>query len=181
MRLGGGPAVLPNSHRIPPPNSPPNTPHYTMASLNTSTNGPNITRSYQNVINTPPPSGAQSQSPTYGQWAVFVVTAPLVSAFQNEGGKESVLKVQSTGGTSNQSSGAQLPRTKPKPKHLETCSCLGPVLCPQAQLREPVQPKLGLSTPPPCRSSCSCSCTEAAQYAIKSFTNERLQRVNCST
>ncbi|OSS50862.1 hypothetical protein B5807_04128 [Epicoccum nigrum] len=68
-----------------------------MASLNTSTNGPNITRSYQNVINTPPPSGAQSQSPTYGQWAVFVVTAPLVSAFQNEGGKESVLKVQSTG------------------------------------------------------------------------------------
>ena len=72
-----------------------------MASLNTSTNGPNITRSYQNVVNTPPPSGAQAQSPTYGQWAVFVVTAPLVSAFQNDGGKESVLKVQSTGGTSN--------------------------------------------------------------------------------
>jgi hypothetical protein len=68
-----------------------------MASLNTSTNGPNITRSYQNVVNTPPPSGAQAQSPTYGQWAVFVVTAPLVSAFQHDGGKESVLKVQSTG------------------------------------------------------------------------------------
>ena len=71
-----------------------------MASLNTSTNGPNITRSYQNVVNTPPPTGAQANSPTYGQWAVFVVTAPLVSAFQHEGGKESVLKVQSTGGTS---------------------------------------------------------------------------------
>ncbi|KAH6638182.1 hypothetical protein C7974DRAFT_155833 [Boeremia exigua] len=68
-----------------------------MASLNTSTNGPNITRSYQNVVNTPPPSGSQAQSPTYGQWAVFAVTAPLVSAFQHDGGKESVLKVQSTG------------------------------------------------------------------------------------
>ena len=72
-----------------------------MASLNTSTNGPNITRSYQNVVNTPPPAGAQAQSPTYGQWAVFAVTAPLVSAFQQDGGKESVLKVQSTGGTSS--------------------------------------------------------------------------------
>lgn len=72
-----------------------------MASLNTSTNGPNITRSYQNVVNTPPPSGPQAQSPTYGQWAVFAVTAPLVSAFQHDGGKESVLKVQSTGGTSS--------------------------------------------------------------------------------
>ncbi|KAF9699366.1 hypothetical protein EKO04_002355 [Ascochyta lentis] len=68
-----------------------------MASLNTSTNGPNITRSYQNVINTPPPSGPQATSPTYGQWAVFAVAAPLVSAFQHDGGKESVLKVQSTG------------------------------------------------------------------------------------
>ncbi|UPX11584.1 actin binding protein [Ascochyta rabiei] len=68
-----------------------------MASLNTSTNGPNITRSYQNVINTAPPSGPQASSPTYGQWAVFAVAAPLVSAFQHDGGKESVLKVQSTG------------------------------------------------------------------------------------
>ncbi|KAF1932222.1 uncharacterized protein M421DRAFT_416946 [Didymella exigua CBS 183.55] len=68
-----------------------------MASLNTSANGPNITRSYQNVVNTPPPSAAQAQSPTYGQWAVFAVAAPLVSAFQQDGGKESVLKVQSTG------------------------------------------------------------------------------------
>ncbi|KAJ4372116.1 actin binding protein [Neocucurbitaria cava] len=68
-----------------------------MASLNTSSNGPNITRSYQNVVNSPPPSGAQASSPTYGQWAVFTVVAPLVSAFQHDGGKESVLKVQSTG------------------------------------------------------------------------------------
>jgi len=68
-----------------------------MASLNTSSNGPNITRSYQNVVNTPPPSGTQAASPTYGQWAVFSVAAPLVSAFQADGGKESVLKVQSTG------------------------------------------------------------------------------------
>ncbi|USP76910.1 Drebrin-like protein [Curvularia clavata] len=68
-----------------------------MATLNTSTNGPNITRSYQNVVNAPAPSGAQASSPTYGQWAVFTVTAPLVSAFQHDSGKESVLKVQSTG------------------------------------------------------------------------------------
>jgi len=71
----------------------------TMAALNTSSNGPNITRSYQNVVNAPPPSGTQASSPTYGQWAVFSVAAPLVSAFQGDGGKESVLKVQSTGGT----------------------------------------------------------------------------------
>jgi hypothetical protein len=70
----------------------------TMASLNTSSNGPNITRSYQNVVNAPPPSGTQASSPTYGQWAVFTVAAPLVSAFQGDSGKESVLKVQSTGG-----------------------------------------------------------------------------------
>lgn len=68
-----------------------------MASLNTSSNGPNITRSYQHVINSPPASGPQANSPTYGQWAVFTVAAPLVSAFQHDGGKESVLKVQSTG------------------------------------------------------------------------------------
>ncbi|CBX95729.1 similar to actin binding protein [Plenodomus lingam JN3] len=68
-----------------------------MATLNTSSNGPNITRSYQNVVNAPPPSGPQAASPTYAQWAVFTVAAPLVSAFQHDGGKESVLKVQSTG------------------------------------------------------------------------------------
>ncbi|OAL07115.1 hypothetical protein IQ06DRAFT_288881 [Phaeosphaeriaceae sp. SRC1lsM3a] len=68
-----------------------------MASLNTSSNGPNINRSYQNVVNAPPPTNTQASSPTYGQWAVFAVAAPLVSAFQGDGGKESVLKVQSTG------------------------------------------------------------------------------------
>ena len=107
-----------------------------MASLNTSTNGPNITRSYQNVVNTPPPSGAQAQSPTYGQWAVFVVTAPLVSAFQHDGGKESVLKVQSTGGMSKQSSGASLLSERP----IEWCSCFGRAS--EGRRRKPAQPRL---------------------------------------
>lgn len=70
-----------------------------MASLNLSTNGPSITKSYQSVVNAPPASGAAASSGTYGQWALFTVAAPLVSAFQHDGGgKESVLKVQSTGG-----------------------------------------------------------------------------------
>ncbi|KAF2459871.1 hypothetical protein BDY21DRAFT_361767 [Lineolata rhizophorae] len=68
-----------------------------MATLNLSTNGPSITKSYQNVVNAPPPSGQQANSSTYGQWAVYSVQAPLVSAFQAESGKESVLKVQTTG------------------------------------------------------------------------------------
>ncbi|KAF2674387.1 hypothetical protein BT63DRAFT_419680 [Microthyrium microscopicum] len=68
-----------------------------MASLNLSTNGPSITKSYQSVLNSPPPSGPAGASPTYGQWAIFTVQAPLVSAFQNDGSKESVMKVQSTG------------------------------------------------------------------------------------
>jgi len=70
-----------------------------MASLNTSTNGPSIKSSYQGVVNSAAPSGPAARSPTYGQWAVFSVSAPLVNAFQpDSGGKESVLKVQSTGG-----------------------------------------------------------------------------------
>ncbi|KAI9053867.1 hypothetical protein LZ554_002814 [Drepanopeziza brunnea f. sp. 'monogermtubi'] len=69
-----------------------------MASLNTSTNGPSIKSSYQGVVNSSAPSGPQASSPTYGQWAVFSVSAPLVNAFQpDSGGKESILKVQSTG------------------------------------------------------------------------------------
>ncbi|PQE33072.1 hypothetical protein CJF32_00007639 [Rutstroemia sp. NJR-2017a WRK4] len=69
-----------------------------MASLNTSTNGPSIKSSYSGVINSPAPTGAAASSPTYGQWALFSVSAPLVNAFQpDSGGKESVLKVQSTG------------------------------------------------------------------------------------
>jgi hypothetical protein len=70
-----------------------------MASLNTSTNGPSIKASYQGVINGPAPSGPAAASPTYAQWAVFSVTAPLVNTFQpDNGSKESVLKVQTTGG-----------------------------------------------------------------------------------
>ncbi|EXJ74280.1 uncharacterized protein A1O5_02576 [Cladophialophora psammophila CBS 110553] len=69
-----------------------------MASLNTSTNGPSISKSYQSIVNAPPPTGPAAASPTYGQWAVFSVSAPLANAFQQDSGnKESVLKVQSTG------------------------------------------------------------------------------------
>lgn len=72
-----------------------------MASLNTSTNGPSIKSSYQSVIDSS--LGAVSDSPTSGQWALFMVSTPLVNAFQpDRGGKESVLKVQSTGGTEKQ-------------------------------------------------------------------------------
>ena len=66
-----------------------------MASLNLSINGPSIKSSYNGVINGPAPS---SNSPTYAQWALFSVQAPLVNAFHDGGNKESVLKVQSTGG-----------------------------------------------------------------------------------
>ncbi|KAH8657052.1 hypothetical protein BGZ60DRAFT_434706 [Tricladium varicosporioides] len=69
-----------------------------MASLNTSSNGPSIKSSYNGVVNSAAPSGPAASSPTYGQWAIFSVSAPLVNAFQQDsGGKESVLKVQSTG------------------------------------------------------------------------------------
>lgn len=68
-----------------------------MASLNTSQNGPSITKSYQGVVNAPPPTGPAAASPTYGQWAVFSVSAPLANAFTDAGNKESVLKLQSTG------------------------------------------------------------------------------------
>ena len=66
-----------------------------MASLNLSINGPSIKSSYQGVINGPPLS---SSSPTFAQWALFSVQAPLMSAFQDSGAKESILKVESTGG-----------------------------------------------------------------------------------
>ena len=70
-----------------------------MAQLNLSTNGPSISKTYQSIINSPLPSGVASKSPTYGQWALFSVSAPLANAFQQDtGGKESVLKLQSTGG-----------------------------------------------------------------------------------
>ncbi|KAL8791051.1 MAG: hypothetical protein Q9213_000258 [Squamulea squamosa] len=67
-----------------------------MADLNTSINGPSISKSYQSIVNAP--AAGASKSPTHGQWAVFSVSAPLANAFQPDtGGKESVLKVQSTG------------------------------------------------------------------------------------
>lgn len=67
-----------------------------MASLNTSTNGPSIKSSYQSVINDS--FGAGSDSPTFGIWALFSVSTPLVNAFQpDRKGKESILKVQTTG------------------------------------------------------------------------------------
>ena len=70
-----------------------------MASLNLSTNGPSITKSYRYVVDAPPASGPAAASPTYGQWAVFSVSTPLVNAFQQDSaGKDSVLKVQTTGG-----------------------------------------------------------------------------------
>jgi len=72
-----------------------------MASLNLSSNGPSITKSYQSVVNSTFATGAAAKSPTYGQWALFSVAAPLVSAFQQDSGKESVLKVQNTGGNLN--------------------------------------------------------------------------------
>ncbi|KAI9884479.1 MAG: protein phosphatase 2A regulatory subunit cdc55 [Watsoniomyces obsoletus] len=69
-----------------------------MATLNLSTNGPSISKSYQTVVQSSKPAGAAASSPTYGQWAIYSVSAPLVNAFQQDGaGKESVLKVQSTG------------------------------------------------------------------------------------
>ncbi|KAL6720712.1 actin binding protein [Lecanora helva] len=69
-----------------------------MATLNLSTNGPSISKSYQSIVDAPIPSSSVAKSPTYGQWAVYSVSAPLVNAFQQDtGGKESVLKVQSTG------------------------------------------------------------------------------------
>ncbi|RAL01487.1 putative actin binding protein [Aspergillus ibericus CBS 121593] len=68
-----------------------------MASLNLSANGPSISKSYQNVINSSFPS-AGTGSPTYGQWAIFSVSTPLVNAFQKDSGnKESILKVHDTG------------------------------------------------------------------------------------
>ena len=66
-----------------------------MASLNLSINGPSIKSSYQGVVNGPAPSSASS---TYALWALFSVQAPLLNAFQDSGAKESILKVESTGG-----------------------------------------------------------------------------------
>ncbi|EEH43722.1 uncharacterized protein PADG_00011 [Paracoccidioides brasiliensis Pb18] len=69
-----------------------------MATLNLSTNGPTISKSYWAVVEASVPTGPAAASPTYGQWAIFAVSTPLVNAFQQDNaGKESVLKVQSSG------------------------------------------------------------------------------------
>ncbi|KAG8165025.1 hypothetical protein KVR01_005300 [Diaporthe batatas] len=65
-----------------------------MASLNLSINGPSIKSSYQGVVNGQLP---KSDSPTYAQWALFTVQAPLLNAFQDGGAKESILKVETKG------------------------------------------------------------------------------------
>jgi hypothetical protein len=66
-----------------------------MASLNLSANGPSISKSYQSVVN----ATLNPTSKTYAQWVVFSVSTPLVNAFQQDSGnKESVLKVQTSGG-----------------------------------------------------------------------------------
>ncbi|PLB48579.1 hypothetical protein P170DRAFT_438154 [Aspergillus steynii IBT 23096] len=65
-----------------------------MTTLNLSSNGPSISKSYQTVVN----SALPAISPTYSHWAVFSVSTPLINAFQPDAGnKESVLKVQSSG------------------------------------------------------------------------------------
>ena len=70
-----------------------------MSSLNLSTNGPSINRSYQSVVDAPVPTGPAASSPSYGIWALFSVSAPLANAFtQTASSGESILKVQSTGG-----------------------------------------------------------------------------------
>jgi hypothetical protein len=69
-----------------------------MSSLNLSTNGPSITKSYQSVVNAPAPASGSAASPSYATWAVYTVSAPLANAFQQDSGKESVMKVQTTGG-----------------------------------------------------------------------------------
>ncbi|KAK1757544.1 hypothetical protein QBC47DRAFT_318781 [Echria macrotheca] len=65
-----------------------------MATLNLSINGPSIRSSYQGVVNGP---AFSSSSPTFAQWALFSVQAPLLNAFQDSAAKESILKVESTG------------------------------------------------------------------------------------
>ncbi|KAL4901009.1 hypothetical protein BDW74DRAFT_170391 [Aspergillus multicolor] len=68
-----------------------------MASLNLSANGPSISKSYQSVVDSSISESARG-SPAVAKWALFSVSTPLVSAFQQDAGnKESVLKVQDTG------------------------------------------------------------------------------------
>lgn len=73
-----------------------------MASLNLSINGPSIKSSYNGVVNAPVSSDS---SPSHAHWALFSVQAPLLNAFQDTGAKESILKVQGTGGKSTTACG----------------------------------------------------------------------------
>jgi hypothetical protein len=63
-----------------------------MASLDIS---PEIGRSYQKLVNG---AAANKPSPTYAQWAVFSVSAPLQNAFVQSSAKASTLKVHAAGG-----------------------------------------------------------------------------------
>jgi hypothetical protein len=65
-----------------------------MASLDIS---PEIGRSYQKLVSGPAPN---KPSPTYAQWAVFSVSAPLQNAFVQSSVKASTLKIHTAGGTS---------------------------------------------------------------------------------
>jgi hypothetical protein len=70
----------------------------TMASLNLSANGASISKSYLSVVESSISESAKG-SPTVAKWAIFSVSTPLMSAFQQDSGnKESVLKVQDSGG-----------------------------------------------------------------------------------
>ncbi|TGZ77370.1 hypothetical protein EX30DRAFT_323688 [Ascodesmis nigricans] len=62
-----------------------------MSSLDIS---PEIGRSYQKIVNGP---AINKPSPTYAQWAVFSVSAPLQNAFVQSSGKASTLKVHTAG------------------------------------------------------------------------------------
>ncbi|KAF8250497.1 hypothetical protein K440DRAFT_640065 [Wilcoxina mikolae CBS 423.85] len=62
-----------------------------MASLDIS---PEIGRSYQKLVSGPAPN---KPSPTYAQWAVFSVSAPLQNAFVQSSAKASTLKVHTAG------------------------------------------------------------------------------------
>ena len=65
---------------------------FPMASLDIS---PEIGRSYQKLVSGPAP---KQPSPTYAQWAVFSVSAPLQNAFVQSSSKSSTLKVHASGG-----------------------------------------------------------------------------------
>lgn len=66
-----------------------------MATLDLSENGHSINRSYKALVESPP---SKNPSPTYASWAVLGVSTPLQNAFIQGPPKDSVVKVQVTGG-----------------------------------------------------------------------------------